>query len=300
MNVVMSGSKINKRLDKSDSKPSGLLSNPHLSNLSSNANKSPNVSNQRPMNTSSAMSPASKSANKRNECPITAITPYFNAWLIKARVTSKSNKRNWSNARGEGSVFSFDVMDSSGEIRVNAFNQECEKYHAIIEPNKVYYISKGTVKTANKKFSNLSNDYEITLNSDSLVEECDESAVEVPKMRYKFIQIRDLANISTQSVVDVIGIVKSVDECVTINSKKTNKELKKRDIYLIDNTCHEVRFTLWADLAENFDCSPNRVIAIKNAMVGEYNGKTLSCVSNTTFQVEPEIPETNLLKGIES
>ena len=37
-------------------------------------------------------------------------------WTIKARVTSKSQIRKWSNAKGEGHLFSIDLMDSSGKL----------------------------------------------------------------------------------------------------------------------------------------------------------------------------------------
>ena len=42
---------------------------------------------------------------------------FQNKWTIKARVTHKSDIRRWSNARGEGHLFSFDLVDESGEIR---------------------------------------------------------------------------------------------------------------------------------------------------------------------------------------
>ena len=144
----------------------------------------------------------------------------------------------------------------------------------------------------------MANDYEITLNSDSVVEECNDVSVEVPKLKYKFIQIKDLPNVSLQSMVDVIGIVRAIDDITAITSKKTQKELKKRELTLLDNSSHEVRFTLWNEVAEQFECDLHSVLAVKNAFVGEYNGRTLSMVNNTTMQVDPEIPETALLKGI--
>lgn len=39
----------------------------------------------------------------------------FPRWTIKARVTSKSDIRRWSNAKGEGHLFSMDLMDSAGK-----------------------------------------------------------------------------------------------------------------------------------------------------------------------------------------
>ncbi|XP_054154164.1 replication protein A 70 kDa DNA-binding subunit-like [Oppia nitens] len=300
MNALMAGSKIGHRLDSKDQSV-GLLSNV-TNNHNSNANiQSTRSDMNKPFNTSlpasSSKMNTSNGGNRANICPINAITPYFNAWLIKGRVTAKTNKRNWSNARGEGCVFSFDVTDSSDEIRVNGFNKECERFFDLIQLNKVYYISKGTVKSANKKFSNLANDYEISLTSDSIVEECTDVAVEdIPRMRYRFVQIRDLANVSLQSVVDVIAIIKTMEECTTIVSKKTNKEMTKRDIYLVDNTSYEVRFTLWNESAQEFTGQLNELIAIKGALVGDYNGRVLSAVQSTSYQIDPDIPEANIIR----
>lgn len=54
-------------------------------------------------------------------------------WTVKVRVTNKSDIRTWSNSRGEGKLFSMDLMDESGEIRATAFNQECDKFYHMIE-----------------------------------------------------------------------------------------------------------------------------------------------------------------------
>lgn len=53
--------------------------------------------------------------------------------MIKARVTSKSPVRTWANARGEGKLFSIDLVDESGEIRATAFKEQCDKFYDMIE-----------------------------------------------------------------------------------------------------------------------------------------------------------------------
>ena len=49
------------------------------------------------------------------------------------RVTSKGNMRTWSNSKGEGKLFSLDLLDESGEIRATAFNAEADKFYDMVE-----------------------------------------------------------------------------------------------------------------------------------------------------------------------
>ncbi|KAG4990729.1 hypothetical protein JHK87_024186 [Glycine soja] len=51
--------------------------------------------------------------------PKAALNPYQCRWAIKARVTAKVDLRRYNNARGDGNIFLFDLLDSDGgEIRV--------------------------------------------------------------------------------------------------------------------------------------------------------------------------------------
>jgi replication factor A1 len=62
-------------------------------------------------------------------------------WSIKGVVTNKTDIHNYDNARGEGSVFSFDLLDSTNEIRVIAFNNDCKRFHSIIQMKQVSIIN---------------------------------------------------------------------------------------------------------------------------------------------------------------
>lgn len=70
--------------------------------------------------------------------PISSLTPYHNKWTIKARVTSKSEIRTWSNSRGEGKLFNFDLMDESGEIRCTGFKDLVDKFYNYVEVGNLY------------------------------------------------------------------------------------------------------------------------------------------------------------------
>lgn len=43
--------------------------------------------------------------------PVRTLNPYQNKWVIKVRVTQKSDIREWSNAKGQGKLFSADLVD---------------------------------------------------------------------------------------------------------------------------------------------------------------------------------------------
>lgn len=123
--------------------------------------------------TSSGMrqqAPPSKS-RYGNIYPIEGLSPYQNNWTIKARVTQKSDIKTWSNARGEGKLFNVTLMDDSGEIRATGFNLAVDELYPKLEEGKVYYISKARVNLAKKKFSNVNNDYELSFERNTEVEE---------------------------------------------------------------------------------------------------------------------------------
>ena len=46
--------------------------------------------------------------------PISGLNMYSNRWTIRAKVSGKSDIKTWSNAKGEGSLFSMELLDSSG------------------------------------------------------------------------------------------------------------------------------------------------------------------------------------------
>lgn len=42
----------------------------------------------------------------------------FDRWTIRARVTNKSSIRTWSNSRGDGKLFSMEIVDESVSVIV--------------------------------------------------------------------------------------------------------------------------------------------------------------------------------------
>ncbi|XP_037124774.1 replication protein A 70 kDa DNA-binding subunit-like isoform X2 [Syngnathus acus] len=248
-----------------------------------------------PMKWSGMASPSSSpSQSPTRMTPIYQLNPYLSNWTIRARVINKTDIRNWSNSRREGKVFNLEVVDETGEIKITAFNEEVDKFFSLVEQDKVYLISKGTVKLANKQFTSLKNDYEITLSASSRIVPCDDDRG-VPNLLCRFVPISQLEDKDPDAVVDVIGVCEEAED-VSLITTKAGKPLSKRALMLTDSSGKMVTLTLWGDEAQKFNASCHPVVAVRGARVSTFGGRSLTALLNSTLIVNPDIPEAFALR----
>nr|KAG5690193.1 hypothetical protein BaRGS_016584 [Batillaria attramentaria] len=224
--------------------------------------------------------------------PIASLTP----WRIRARVTQKSNIRTWSNSRGEGRLFNVNFLDESGEIRATAFNEGVDKFYDLLEVNKIYYVSKGTLKTANKQYSNLKNDYEMSLNPETVIEPCNEN-VDLPSMTFDFVPINEMEKHQANAIIDVIGVVKVCNDISTVVGRQSQKEITKRDLQIVDQSGVAINLTLWGDDAVKFNGDGNPIIAVKGARLSDFGGRSLSALASSQIILNPDTREAHMLRG---
>lgn len=128
----------------------------------------------------------------------------------------------------------------------------------MLQLNKVYYISRAQVKPANKKFTSIPHDFELTLGRDTEVITCvsDDS---IPQIQYNFTPLNALKDIAADSTIgefiqifasverilypnhcellaDVIGICQQTSDIQNLVARTTRRDLKKRDITLVDSS----------------------------------------------------------------
>ena len=238
----------------------------------------------------------STTSSGQNIIPIAQLNLYMNRWAIRARVTSKSDVKHWSNARGEGSLFSVELLDSSGtDIRATFFKEGVDKFYSMIETDKVYTFSGGRLKVANMQYNTCKSQCEINFDQNAEIH-LDNDTGDIQQQLFDFVKISDLEAVEPNSFVDVIGVVKFVGDAATIISKKSGNELLKCELTLADDSGAEVSCTIWDDRATRAaqDYANQPVIAMRRCRVGDYGGRSLS--AGQAISVNPRIPDTQRLQ----
>jgi len=231
--------------------------------------------------------------------PIKGLNPYQNKWTIKARVTKKGDIRTWSNARGEGKLFSADLIDKDGtEIRCTFFKEAVDKFYELLQQGNVYTFSGGRLKIANKRFTSIPNDYEITFNPDSIILPAGEDS-DIKVQTFAFTKLDTLESKEVGSLIDVVGVVTVDQGLSSVTSKKDGRQIPKRDLQLLDDTGTAIRVTLWGDQASMPDTSftpEETVMAVKAAKIGDFSGRSLSVGFASTMLLNPDIPEVRQIR----
>lgn len=247
--------------------------------------------------------PAARMGISRRVYPLVSLNPYQGNWTIKVRVTSKGSMRSFKNARGEGHVFNVELTDEDGtQIQATMFNEAADKFYPKLELGKVYFISKGSLRVANKQFSSVKNDYEMTLNAHAEVEEIADEETKIPELCYNIVKIDELGpHVNRNDLVDVLGVVQSVSGVVSIKRKINNDEIPKRDITIADESKKTVVVSLWNESASNEGenllnmVHESPIILLKGLRVSDFQGVSLSATPKSVIIVNPDIPEAHKL-----
>lgn len=232
-----------------------------------------------------------------NITPIAHLNPYANRWTIKARVINKSEIRTWSNAKGEGSLFSVDLLDSSGfDIRATFFKEAVDKFYHMLQLNQVYTFSGGRIKTANMQYNTCKSGLEISMDQNAEIHLVGNDN-SIQQQQFDLTKIADLEAIEPNAHVDIMGIVKAVAPPSTIMSKKTQKELFKSELMVVDNSGAQVNVTIWGDRAKTAlsEFANQPLVGFKKLRVSDYGGRSLSVAGGPVI-IDPNVPEANVIR----
>ena len=239
----------------------------------------------------------------RSITPIHALNPYQNRWTIRARITTPLELRSYSNAKGEGKVLGFQVLDADGtEIKCVCFNDTAVRLAGELRQGSVYEISKGAIVTPRDPRYAIYQ-YEIKLDNHATFVPCPDAERDIKKMVYKFKKLSELDALNAGDMVDVIGIAYSVGDLTTI-MKRDGSETSKRSVMIRDDSDTSIEFTLWdphsveiGGQIESLIASGEKpVIAVKSSRLGEFQGKNMGTVSSTMVEINPDSSEATRMR----
>ncbi|XP_065214558.1 replication protein A 70 kDa DNA-binding subunit-like [Planococcus citri] len=106
-------------------------------------------------------------------------------WKIKATVYFKSEIRTFKkSARTTGNFFTVELRDETDAIKGVAFNIACDMLYSKLEVNKTYYISRCSIRRADRRYNTLSHNYELVFEEHSQISLCS-SAILPPTFQTK-------------------------------------------------------------------------------------------------------------------
>ncbi|KAK3282652.1 Replication protein A 70 kDa DNA-binding subunit B [Cymbomonas tetramitiformis] len=271
-------------------------------------NSAPSSSSSPPSNAKPIVQRSMTSGSRRVQ-PISSLNPYAPSWTIKARVTSKSDMRvfNRKTDGQQAKVFNIELVDEQGtEIQATMWHEVADRCFAQFQVNKVYFISKGTLKPANRQYSQVNNQYELTINERTEIDECMEEASFPVVPTYNLVSFGNLAaQIDGKNSFDVMGVVQTVGELGSVKRKSDGNELFRRDITLVDSESRSVHLTVWnrlateepgPELASKMSSGENVVLLAKNLRATSYNGVSISTVARSQLFLNPECSEAAELR----
>lgn len=284
-----------------ETKPKPYGNNHSSNNTNSNAM---NISPSNPYgaarpNAATSHAPIVRStADSQIYTQISDLNLYQSRWTIKARVTLKSDIKTWQNAKGEGSLFSVELLDKSGtDIRGTFFKEGVDKWYGVLEEGKVYTFSGGRLKVANARYNNCKSQHEITFDHNSEIHLMDDQGVQ--SLNYDFVQ--SIASIEAMGIeqerinqVDVLAYVQAIGDVQSFVSKKSGKEMTKCEITLVDDSNAQITMAIWGDQAHKaVNTIPlHEIVAVRRARLSEFNGgKSLSSGSVITARTDPSIQQ---------
>lgn len=207
--------------------------------------------------------------------PIVSLSPFLGQnWAVRARVADKAAVRTWKKNDRQGQLMSLTLLDDSGVIRATFFSDDLTDMDRKLVNGQIYVFSRGSIKNANKKFSSVNNDYEVTFDGQSGVSEPQQASAndDIPTQRYNLLPLESLPQREKDTLVDVVFYVTQVEEPREFNSKASNKLVTKRTIHIADKSAM-AEITLWGDDAKG-TCALQQGMGyvLKGAKVANYQG----------------------------
>ena len=231
---------------------------------------------------------------------ITALSPNLNnlKWSILVKLLKVSVIKEFVNKNTcqDGKYIRLQFADETGFVELVAFNQEIDKVSNLIE-DRVYKICNADIKlvrgsvnafqeTTDSKIELVVNKRTIIVesmtdvkyfkifNNQDLTQNVNEAEKQIKIDKYKengFIILKELHSKKEGTLVNAIGVVSREDEIREV-TPKFKSPIKLKNFYICDETCDEIKVSLWGKQAESFTTTRGCIYMLNKAKLTNYNG----------------------------
>lgn len=247
-----------------------------------------------------------KSERKKTYTKISDVNPFISQpWVIKARVSRKSQLRAYQKDGRTQHTFNAVLVDGTGNISITFFQEQADLFYEKVQMNKTYEVTPGQVKLANKMYNKTEHLYEIHADKETTIlpVHAEPEPFVAPKKIVSLKEIKQDAEKEEESgsqhrkTYDVLAVVVNVGEMAEIPRKNENRVLRKRIIDLVDASETVLPVVFWEEMAA-VEYKPEDVILLTNVNTSIFQSRAQIRVSHGTIIVEnPEIPEAFRLSG---
>ncbi|KCV70247.1 hypothetical protein H696_02577 [Fonticula alba] len=210
----------------------------------------------------SVRSPGQADSKLPADVPVMSLNPYLRQWTIRVRVMAVDPLRSFSNDRGSGFVFSAEVADASGSIRVAAFNDVAETISKQLVVGQSVILSRGMVQVPRlaRPIIGTESRYEIRLDSRALIDPCDpvdgppgsDTHIAGPTTAQVFAErvwtpINALSGFGTGHIVDLLAVITDIRPPVAVMAN--GEMVLRRMVQVADPSGVSCAVTFWRDHA---------------------------------------------------
>jgi len=263
-----------------------IKSPPYIENKKNNNNISNNINNNSDKEDSEY-----NNENSTMYTPLKQLTTLSQDYRLLIKITSKGEIKPFRN--GKGKLFSIIIMDEFGtKMQAIGFDKIADKYEEELIENNIYEITGGYIRIADKRFDPPGSDYKLILNETSvftkkniLENNLKDKFIDPDN---KFLTLREVKEVSINSIVNVICIVGDNGETSHKDTKSGPIQIRKT--LVLDQSNEKMELTLWRHFTQ-LKINNGDLLVCKKVRVNDFGGKNITSTTESKIVINPQIKD---------
>ena len=178
------------------------------------------------------------------------------------------------------------------KMQAIGFDKIADKYEEELIENNIYEITGGYIRIADKRFDPPGSDYKLILNETSnftkkniLENNLKDKFIDPDN---KFLTLREVKEVSINSIVNVICIVGDKGETSHKDTKSGPIQIRKT--LVLDQSNEKMELTLWRHFTQ-LKINNGDLLVCKKVRVNDFGGKNITSTTESKIVINPQIKD---------